>query len=493
MIALLINIDYTAVNLALITIAHQFHAKLNVIQWALAAYLLALAVCVVPLGQLADKFGAKKTCIFGISLFLIASIFAGLSNDAGTLIVARMVQGIAGAVYIPTLFVLIFSNFSLKKRGLAMGFVSMGVGLGLAIGPTFGGILLHYLNWRSIFFINVPIGLFAILTICFNAKRDKGQKLTTGIDCIGAILLAAAVCLIIFSLSKVGLWGVSNPLFWGIFLMGTMFLAVFVVKIAKYGGLIPDFLFKYKPYIGLVVTFLFQQYSFSAFMLLCAIYLQKALGLPVLKASLVFLFLTAIFGLIAPFGGYMVDKVGLRKPSSAGLFLMILGFLGFSFLVNENNALILYFLLVLMGVGMGLAFASLNSGRAKMPVEFQSSIASSVFLLGALLGNVLGIVVTSLLYENCAARSLFKHLVGNGVELTSAQADSLHDFISSLGNYSGYHNDFTSLHSHAIISQFLPYAISEGIHSTMFVTSIVLTLSLVIFLYTVRSNSAVEV
>ena len=160
--AFLINVDYTAVNLILIPIADEYGATLSSVKWLLTAYVLFWALFILPGGRASDVFGHKKLAIGGLAVFLVSSVIAAYANSMNMLILARILQGIGGALFVPSLYVLISQVFVKEEQGFAMGFLSVGVGFGAALGPMLGGVLLTYFGWRSIFWINVPICLFVI-------------------------------------------------------------------------------------------------------------------------------------------------------------------------------------------------------------------------------------------------------------------------------------------------------------------------------------------
>ncbi len=251
LMALMINFDYTAVNLSLVTIATHLHTDLNTIQWTLSGYMLAWAALTIPAGRQIDRFGEKRMCLIGISLFLLSSILAGLSENAWMLISARILQGVSGAIYVPTLYALIFKHFNQHKLGFAMGLLSVGVGFGMAIGPTLGGLILHYFGWRWIFLINIPIALLGSLIIYRCAGQDQMQTTLKKSDNIGAIILGLSLIVLIFSLSKVQIWGAGSTHFIAAILAAFLLFLGLILWQSKAGRepIIPFQLFLNKPWV----------------------------------------------------------------------------------------------------------------------------------------------------------------------------------------------------------------------------------------------------
>jgi len=166
----LINVDYTAMNLTLPTLVSVFKTNLSTMQWVLSGYVLAWALAIVPAGKLTDILGSKRLCLTGLFLFGFASLLGGLANTAEWVIFSRVLQGVSGALFTPSIYAMIFQHFPPEKRGFAMGMISLGVGAGAAFGPSFGGILLTLFGWRSVFFINLPICL-----VCFSIIYSQAQ------------------------------------------------------------------------------------------------------------------------------------------------------------------------------------------------------------------------------------------------------------------------------------------------------------------------------
>ncbi len=472
LMALMINVDYTAVNLSLITIANHLQSNLDTIQWALSGYMLAWAAIIVPAGNKIDAFGQKRMCLIGICLFLLGSLLAGLSNSAWLFITSRVIQGISGAIYVPTLYALIFSHFSKHRLGLVMGLLSVGVGFGMAIGPTLGGVILHSLGWRWIFFINIPIALLALMIIRQFAKSDAICAETQKTDGVGAAILAICLVLFMYSLSEMNAWGLLSMKFIMAMLISAILFISFILwqNHSDRKPNLPFSLFRNRAYSTVVFAFFIEQYAFATTMILIALFLQKVLGIGVLKASLMFLALNLLFGAISPFGGAIVDKIGLKWPAFLGLLLFTFGLVCFSKLTPEASSSLIYFSLAMIGLGMGTAFSSLNSGMIKTIDAKDSGIASSVFLLIALLGNVCGLVISTLIYETAAASALIQSLQGK-IQLSLSQIAELKDMVHYLGNPTYYLADFSTSQQQQVLL-YIPDSLNAGIMQALLVVII---------------------
>ena len=174
--------DGSAVNIALPTIGKEFHMDAIALSWVATAYLLSSAVCLVPFGKIADIYGRKKVFLYGIAIFSLASLLMTMVPSTEMLIRVRVLQGIGSAMIFGTGVAILTSVFPPRERGKVLGIYVTAVYLGLSLGPFLGGIMTHYLGWRSIFFVNVPLGFITVLLILWKLKGDwlecKGRNLT---------------------------------------------------------------------------------------------------------------------------------------------------------------------------------------------------------------------------------------------------------------------------------------------------------------------------
>jgi len=472
LMALMINIDYTAVNLALVTIARDLHSNLNTIQWLLAAYVLAWVVVILPAGKASDIYGQRCFCIAGLVLFLFGSCLAGIATTSWLIIVARVLQGISCAIYTPTVYALILSNFSQKERGLAMGLVSIGVGLGMALGPTFGGVILTWLGWRWIFFVNVPIGLFALMIIVWATRHQKFVRKTERIDKVGSVVLGSALICFIFALSKIHYF---EFLMWPLSLLAFSISLIFIFFLWERKcqfPLIPLGLFANRSYTGCVLAICLEQYVFSAFVVTLALYLQKVQHYSVLAASVIFLGLSLVFGVIAAFGGHWVDRIGIKRPAIIGFIGLAFGLFAFILLSYWGSLGNLIIVLAIVGASMGLAFVAIRAGLVKSIDKEKVGMRSSVFLLFSLFGNVVGVIITTIIYEVISFHELLIKIKKSVNVLLPIQTDQVRQAIEHVGVAHHDLGAFSLLIQNKIL-KFMPVVLNHGVNVAIFVAMIV--------------------
>lgn len=307
-IAFIINGDYLAVNFALLPITSEFHTNLDKAQWILSGYMLAWATLVIPAGKLLDRYNGKNLCLIGIGVFLFSSALAGFSNTINQLITARVLQGVGGAIFLPTMYSIIYTHFDENNRGKAMGLIGLAVGVGLAFGPIIGGFLVTWANWQSIFFINIPIGIIAMLIIYFGEEPATQVNNAQGTNWISVVLIATLSIGTLYTMNEWKHWG-EKPLFYSLVALAVLIAFVFLIQIQKRSitPLIPEKLLRNQAYWGCCLGIFLVELSFSTILVITGLYLQNILHLSTLASSNIFLSMTIIFGIIAALGGPWVD------------------------------------------------------------------------------------------------------------------------------------------------------------------------------------------
>ena len=400
LMAFIFNADYLAVNLALKPIIEQFNSQLETVQWLLSGYMLAWSLLVIPSGKLLEVYSTRQVAIVGIILFMLGSILSGIAMNVFTIIAARVLQGAAGAIFLPASFAMVVNYFNEDKRGSVMGLVSLSVGIGLALGPIFGGALIAWLGWRSIFFVNIPIGFLVILIVMFVDKMpakqpDSVQKMSKH----SLLLLASGLTGLLFLLGQQSQWG-NHPVIYSMFLaaVAVTLISFFRLQQRIKNPLIPFDLFRNDGFVGCCLGIFAIEYAFSTMVIIMGLYLQKDPAMSSFNSSLVFLSMTLIFGITAVFSGQWTDKRGIRLPVVFGLVVLMMTSMCFSLFTAHGSLGLTCIVFMTMGLGAGLAFAALNAGIVKTVSAEQIGIASSVFLMITLLGNAVGVAMSTSLY-----------------------------------------------------------------------------------------------
>src|SRR3954452_11966330 len=209
---MMVGLDATVVSIANPAIAADLHADLTGLQWVTNAYLLALAVALIPAGKIADRFGRRATFIAGIAGFAAASVAVGLSPSLGWVITFRVIQGLAGALLQPASLAILRNTFPADKLNTAIGIWGSTVGISIAGGPIVAGLLVENVNWESVFFLNAPLGLVALLVGAWVIRESRDEQARGSFDVPGVALLSGALFALVWGLIKAGAYGFGDAL-----------------------------------------------------------------------------------------------------------------------------------------------------------------------------------------------------------------------------------------------------------------------------------------
>lgn len=325
-------IDATALNVVLPALQQGLHASGADLFWILNAYLLMLASLILIGGAMGDKLGRKKVFMCGIFIFIIGSAACGFSVSVLMLVVCRVLQGVGGALMIPGSLSLISSSINPKERGKAIGTWSAFTTVVTMGGPVLGGALADAGLWRYIFFINVPIGIIALLMLAFRVSEIRDEDNKAGLDFGGAIAIALALALITFGFLSVPSVGLSNIRVYGSLIGGSLCLILFIIIEIKSGNpMMPLKLFDNRTFSGANLLTFFLYAGLGAGMLFLSLNLVQIQGYSQLQSGLTFLPFTVLMIGIARFAGALADKHCPRLfliagPALAGSGLLLLSF-----------------------------------------------------------------------------------------------------------------------------------------------------------------------
>ncbi len=445
---LLMNIDMTAVNLALAQIARDLKLHMVNVQWIISAYLLGGAAFVMFGGILGDNYGHKRIFLLGAAIFTIASLGVGLAINEWQIIMFRLAQGLGAALAWPLAIVIVRDTFA-DKEALAMGLIVAVMGASMSVGPPLGGVILHYLGWRWIFFINLPLGAIAMLLgILYlkNIKPDNPQKLHIP----SSSLLIISLLLIIYALNEMQTLGISSPIIIAGLIVGFGSLALFVYlqKIID-TPLIDLSIFKnYALSSCFAVRFLWQVIWIGLFLAL-SLMLQNIFGFSALKTSFFFLVSTTIFAIISPFGGTLCEHYKTRTLIITSFSFYILCFLGFATISMKTPdwQLLLYF--SLYGIGSGIGFPSLlHTSMELSPPSKRGMVSGTVYAM-LFAGGSIGATVAGSIIAYFAPQFLQNKLQQSGVHLTHSVEQMLSVASTGVRNLSKFtfdtHSDYASI------------------------------------------------
>jgi EmrB/QacA subfamily drug resistance transporter len=413
-------LDISIVVVALPSIQRRFDANLSSLQWVLDAYALTLAVLILTCGALADRYGRRVVFVCGVVVFTAASAVCGAAWSIAVLDIARVFQGVGGAALFATALALIGHEYRGIERFGALAIWGATVGAAVASGPLIGGILTDTAGWRWVFFVNVPIGFFALFVALtrMSESRDVDARRTDG---LGLVSLSAALFLIVFGILRGNALGWTSAVILGALIGGAVLLALFVVIERRQERPMLDItLFGQRPFTGVsIATFCIAAGMFALFPYL-SIYLQDILGYSPLGAGLRLLPMTAFIFFVPLVMRRFAARVPMRSQIVVGLGLVAIGLgLMWALLSPTSHWTAILPGLVIGGVGIGVANPALAAAALRVVDPGRMGMASGISNTFRIGGVALGIAALGALLENRVAASLTASLGKSGHGLAS--------------------------------------------------------------------------
>ncbi|TMF99158.1 MAG: DHA2 family efflux MFS transporter permease subunit [Chloroflexi bacterium] len=435
----MIMLDTTIVNVAIPAMSTGLNTTLDQILWVLNAYVMVYAVLLITAGRLGDLYGQRSLFAIGLFVFTVASALCGLSQNPAELIAARVLQGVGGALLTPQTLAILTSIFPPERRGTAFGVWGGVAGLATLAGPTVGGAIITYVDWRWIFYINVPIGI-ASLIATFLVIPDLRPGRRHGWDVVGIVVATAGLFAIVFGLIEGERynWGqiessaITIPEVIG---LGVALLVLFVVwERFQTEPLVPLSLFADRNFA--VANWIAAAISFGmlSMFLPFTIYLQSARGFSALVAGLTLapMSLTSMF--TAPFAGRMADRIGGKYILMTGIFLFTIGMASLAFVAGPESTWINFVVpAVVAGLGIGMTFAPMTTVAMRNISPRVAGSASAVLNTIRQLGAAIGSAVIGALLQNRLAVTLHDQAVSHAGALPDAFRSQ---FIAAFSNVS---------------------------------------------------------
>ncbi|MDX6591520.1 MAG: hypothetical protein QOJ13_716 [Gaiellales bacterium] len=393
------TVDTTLVNVAFETLARTFGASITSIQWVSTGYLLGL-VATIPLAAWAsDRFGAKRVWIASVSLFLVGSILAGAAPSLGSLIAFRILQGLGGGMIIPVGMTVMTRAAGPHRMGRVMSILGLQQLLGPVLGPLLGGMLVQHASWRWIFFVNVPIGVVAILLamrVLPRCSTRRGMRF----DGVGILLVSPGMAAIIYGLTETERAGALGPEALVPLLAGIGLVATFLVRARRGTTLVDLGLFRVRTFAAGAATSFFLGTGLFAVLFVLPLYYQGARGASPVDAGVLLIPQGIGTAIAMPFAGRVSDRAGPGLVVLSGLALMIAGTVPFALAAESMTYPMLTAALVVRGVGMGLATMPAMAGAYASLGKDRMAEAASLLTILRRLGGSLGVALVAVVLEH---------------------------------------------------------------------------------------------
>ena len=435
----MILLDTTIVNVAIPAMSAGLSTTLDQILWVLNSYILVYAVLLITAGRLGDLYGQRSLFAIGLFVFTLASALCGFSQNVTELILARILQGVGGALLTPQTLAILTSIFPPERRGAAFGIWGGVAGLATVAGPTVGGAIITYVNWRWIFFINVPIGI-AALVATFAIIPDIRPGRHHGWDIVGIILASAGLFAIVFGLiegqryswGQIESYPITIPEVIGV---GAVLIVLFILwERFQSEPLMPLSLFRDRNFA--VANWIAAAISFGmlSMFLPFTIYLQSARGFSALVAGLTIAPMSLASMVTAPIAGRMSDRIGGKYILMAGITLFTIGMGSIAFVAAPDSTWINFLApAIVAGLGMGMTFAPMTTVAMRNIEPRIAGSASAVLNTIRQLGAAIGSAVVGALLQNHLATSLHDQAVSHSSQIPPLFRDQ---FVAAFSNIS---------------------------------------------------------
>ncbi len=402
---LITAVDTTIVVLALPEIEKGLKIGLSSVIWVVMGYLLIITLLATQVGRLGDMFGRVRMYEAGFAVFILGSLACALSWNEGAIIGFRLLQGIGGAFITANSGAVIADLFPPERRGRAYGYNAVGWSLGAVLGIVVGGLIVNYMSWRWIFWINVPIGGVALL-LAIRVLHERGERSSRRFDVIGMVTLGLGLFGVLWAMTKLATTSMDASLV-AYLVGGIVFLVVFVfVESRQHEPMLDLALLKIPTMMPSLLASLFQGLANFATLFLVIMYLQGSRGLSPLHASLLLVPGYVVGSAVGPVAGRMADRFGPVLPATTGLGLQVVALALYAHLEIASGLWLVVLASVINGIGSSSFFPANSAAVMKASPPQVFGIASGVLRTFANIGMVFSFAVSILV----ASRSISKHL-----------------------------------------------------------------------------------
>ena len=355
----------SSINIALPAIGKEFSMDAVLLGWIATSYLLSAAVFMVPFGKIADIYGMKKIFLIGLLIFTASSLVAFYSPTSSILIVSRVMQGIGSAMIFGTGTAILVNIFPLKERGRVLGINAASVYLGLSLGPFLGGLITQYFGWRSLFLVNVPLGLIPLFLGLWKLEGEWAGAKDDKFDLVGSLIYSLMLVTVMYGFSIL-----PDPEGMGLVLAGIVTFIFLIRWESRVKCPVLDVsLFKNnRTYAFSNLAALINYSATFAITFLLSLYLQYIKGLEADQAGLILVAQPLVMTILSPYTGRLSDRIEPRLVATAGMTLTFVGVFAFTFLGQDTSIYFIIASLLILGLGLSL-FTSPNTNAIMSSVE----------------------------------------------------------------------------------------------------------------------------
>ena len=391
---LIVGLDLTIVNVALPSIGRAFHASVPGLQWTIDSYTLVLASLLMLSGSTADRLGRRRTFVIGLTLFATASLLCSLAPSLPLLVVFRMLQAVGGSMLNPVAMSIITNTFTdPRERAQAVGVWGAVVGISIALGPVVGGALVSSAGWRSIFWINVPVGIAAVLLALRYIPESKAPHPRRP-DPVGQVLVIVVLACLTYGIIEGPSRGWGSPLILAAFALALLALAgLLTYEPRRHEPLVDIRFFRSVPFSAATVTAVAAFAAMGGFLFVNTLYLQEVRGLSALHAGLDTLPMAAATMVMSPLSGRIVGTRGSRLPLVVSGAAIAISCAMLAHIDATTPFTWLFGAYLIFGVGFGLVNAPITNAAVSGMPRAQAGVAAAIASTSRQVGQTLGVAV----------------------------------------------------------------------------------------------------
>jgi EmrB/QacA subfamily drug resistance transporter len=416
-------LDVTIVNIAMPAIITDLRTTVSHASWVLNAYSLVLAVAFLSMGRLGDRYGQKRVFLFGLVTFTVFSLACGFAPTIDWLIVFRAGQGLGGAALLTISLPIILGAFPRRQQGMAVGLWGALGTAAAAVGPTLGGVLVTYGHWSWIFFVNVPIGIVAVVVCALVVPRtaQKTEADEGGIDIPGMLISGVGLFCLTLGLVEGGSWGWTSAAIVALFVVAVLTFPLFMWwETHTRSPMFPVNLLRIRSFTAANSAILCIGLAMGGTFLMVVIFLVSVLGYSELRAALAITVMPLVALIVAPNAGRLNDRIGPRIPAAAGAVSFAFGLFLLAQLGGGTTVVDVMWRVVFLGIGMGLAMPTLSAASmASLPPQVRGVGSGSLNTMRQI-GFTVGVALVVAIFTHTVAQNAL-HATKQSAAVIAAQ------------------------------------------------------------------------
>ena len=420
---LMTAVDTTIVVLALPEIQRGLHVALSAVVWVIISFLLVITLLATQVGRLGDMFGRVRMYEMGFAVFVLGSLACALAWNEASIIAFRVVQGVGGAFIMANSGAVIADLYPKQQRGRAYGFTAVGWTMGAVIGIVLGGLIVTYVSWRWIFWINVPVGV-AALAVATRVLHDRAERSRHRLDLPGMITLGLGLFGVLWAMTRLATTAfdaeVAGYLIGGIVLIG----AFGIIESRQPEPMLPLSIFRVPTMTASLLASLFQGLASFAVLFLVIMYLQGPRGLSPIHASLLLVPGYVLGSVVGPYAGRLADRRGPVLPATTGLAVQVVSLAIYAQLSNTTGLWVVVLASIINGIGASFFFPANNAAIMKAAPPEAYGIASGMMRTFGNIGMVFSFAVAILIASRSISRGLAFAIFVGSTSLHGALADA---------------------------------------------------------------------